>query len=76
MKVNIIYDNLSISTQFNKGIQARDLISNLKSIQGLKQMFKTGDEVRLLDEKYNFIEDDDFIKVDKITDSQTKNLPI
>jgi glycosyltransferase involved in cell wall biosynthesis len=39
-------------------------------------MFKTGDEVRLLDEKYNFIEDDEFIKVDKITDSQSKNLPI
>jgi len=76
MKVNIIYYNLSISTQLNKGIQARDLISNLKSIQGLKQMFKTGDEVRLLDEKYNFIEDDEFIKVDKISDSQSKNLPI
>jgi uncharacterized UBP type Zn finger protein len=63
MKVSIIYDNLSISTKLNKGIKVRELITNLKSSQALKQLFKRENEVKLMDEKYNFIDDDEFLQV-------------
>jgi uncharacterized UBP type Zn finger protein len=63
MKLNIIFDNIVLSTTISKGIKIKDLIASLKESSALSTDLQNENSIfQLIDEKYTFAGEDEILQ--------------